>query len=276
MPYFTRSAIPFSPCKHPTAAHFERVRPPYQQEANANLKHATIMKEDKNEVSPESQNVKPKRKGGFRDLTGQTFGRLTVVKEAPAGKHSNTRWECRCICDEIRIVSSNNLRSGTSTSCGCLSRELTIQRSTKHGGSGGKHPLYKTWDGIKQRCLNKADHNYPGYGGRGIIICSQWVADFTVFVEDMGPRPSLSHSVERINNDGPYSPDNCKWATRLEQCNNRRDNLHITHNGRTQTLSQWAREYGVQGQTIIYRIRNGWPIEEALTTKTAGSKDPAV
>lgn len=230
------------------------------------------MKEAELEVSSQSQPVKPRR-NRFINLTNQVFGRLTVLREAPAGKWSNARWECQCSCGQIRIVPSSNLRSGASLSCGCLARELTAQRSTRHGGSGSgqadkRHPLYKIWDGMKQRCHNPADPAYDRYGGRGIEVCNRWRNDFTAFIADMGQRPSSAHSIERKDNNLGYSKENCIWATSMEQCNNRRSNIHITHAGRTQTLAQWAREVGLQGQTIMFRIRQGWSVEKALQTPT--------
>lgn len=226
------------------------------------------MKEAESEVSSQSYQVK-RRSGNFIDRTGQVYGRLTVLRQAPAGKWSNARWECKCTCGQSRIIPSSNLQSGTSTSCGCLARELTAQRSTTHGGASAKrkHPLYKIWDGIKQRCHNPDNPAYDRYGGRGIAVCDCWRNDFMAFVADMGERPSSSHSIERKDNNLGYSKENCIWATKTEQANNRRNTICLTHDGRTQTLARWAREIGIQGQTIMYRIHTGWSIERALTTK---------
>jgi len=231
------------------------------------------MKEAESEVSSQLQPVK-RRSANFVNRTGLVYGKLTVLREAPAGKWSNARWECECACGQLRTVSSQNLQSGSNISCGCHRRELTIQRSTTHGHSGSilqynRHPLYKTWDGIKQRCHNPSDPAYDRYGGRGIEVCERWRNDFMAFITDMGEKPSPAHSIERKDNNLGYSKENCIWATRVEQCNNRRSNVHITHDGRTQTIAQWARECVLQPQTIIWRIRAGWSVVDALTKKAA-------
>ncbi len=127
-------------------------------------------------------------------------------------------------------------------------------------------PEYCIWHGMRSRCLKPSTKCYPRYGGRGITICSRWAESFNAFVADMGPRPSVLHSLERINNNGPYSPENCRWATILEQQNNTRYNRRITFHGKTQTLAQWGRELGVSSSALRGRLDN-WPIERALTER---------
>lgn len=138
--------------------------------------------------------------------------------------------------------------------------------NVKHGSLiGGKRtPEYSSWESMKGRCLNPRSPSYPKYGGRGITVCDRWVSSFENFLADMGKRPSLSHSLERMDNLKGYDPDNCRWATRTEQQNNRRVNARLTCNGETLTLAQWVKRSGINRDTLNGRLRRGWPIEKAL------------
>ncbi len=131
----------------------------------------------------------------------------------------------------------------------------------KHGGKGT--PEYTIWKGMRQRCLDKGHRNYRRYGKRGITICARWT-DFEKFLEDMGPRPSSSHSIDRIDNSLGYSPENCRWATFAEQANNRRSSRIIEYAGKQQTLCQWARELGMLPTTLCLRLRKWGSVEKAL------------
>lgn len=194
-------------------------------------------------------------KGKFVDLTGQRFGNLTVLEY-----RGKSTWLCRCDCGTEREVRGDHLRYGHSHSCGCL------QGPIKHGhAKGGSRPAeYRAWMNMRQRCKNEADQDFANYGGRGITVCERW-QEFASFYEDMGPRPSPDHSLDRIDNDGPYSPDNCRWATRQEQQRNTRRNKLLTYKGKTQCIAEWADEIGLSYQGLLYRLRTYEDVNRALT-----------
>lgn len=134
-----------------------------------------------------------------------------------------------------------------------------------HGQSGSRE--YKLWQQIKIRCTNPKAQNYSAYGGRGIAVCPRWADSFEAFISDMGPRPSPDHSVERNDNNGPYSPNNCRWASKMEQGQNKRNSHHLTLNGETMTISAWSRRTGLVIATILRRLQMGRSVEDALTTR---------
>lgn len=184
----------------------------------------------------------------MKDITGQQFGRLTVLKRV------GTMWLCKCACGTCKRVTTGNLRSGGTKSCGCLKADNARAQCTTHGMHD--HPLYDTWRNMHRRCSNKTDPNYKHYGARGITVCKRWHS-LALFISDMGDRPEGT-SLDRINNDKGYRPSNCRWATPQQQRNNRSDTIYITHKGVTKTLSAWAKEVGLKRATLYYRVRKGW------------------
>ncbi|MBE6943840.1 MAG: hypothetical protein E7453_06220 [Ruminococcaceae bacterium] len=200
------------------------------------------------------------------DLTGQRFGQLLVIQRVenhirPNGKHES-QWLCRCECGVIKNIEGRKLRAGRSKSCGCRQSHKTFGRQT-HGLSGTR--LYLIWTNMKQRCLNENDSDFHRYGGRGITIYDRWTQDFEVFYNwaiTNGYREDLS--IDRIDNDMGYFPDNCRWVSKKVQNSNKSNNIFITISGQTKTLSDWCRQYNCEYDTVRSRIRIGWSVEEAL------------
>ena len=210
----------------------------------------------------------------FIDMTGWIMSehgvpdsRIKVLYNAGKDKHGAYMWMCKCLCGSDRIwkVSGGNLRSGHVISCGCLQKEIMSKVKTRHGDSH-KNRLYTIWCGMKSRCFNKNNSAYMNYGGRGISMCEEWIesyADFKNWAINNGYNDSLT--IERINVDGNYEPNNCKWATWKEQGNNTRRNDFIEYNGEKHTITEWAEKIGVLPSTLWARINKyNMSIDEAL------------
>lgn len=199
------------------------------------------------------------------DLTGLRFGRLTVLSPAAdRTRLGRPQWACLCDCGVTVSRRGDGLRSGRTISCGCGARELARRQMTRHGQA--RTPEYRAWQMLRQRCLNPQAADYPDYGGRGIAVCDRWRDSFEAFFADVGPRPSVDHSLDRKDNDGPYAPGNCRWTTAAIQHRNHRRNNLLTYNGRTMTVTDWAAELGVPAPTVTGRLRRGWELGAALTT----------
>lgn len=206
------------------------------------------------------------------DMTGQKCGRLTVTDTFEVRGRRRTYWLCACSCGAQKWVIADALRSGATRSCGCLNDET--RRETRHGGAvNGRHsPEYATWHSMKQRCTNPRNSKFERYGGRGIGVCDRWL-NFDAFLADMGPRPSLSHSIDRIDNDRGYEPGNCRWALIETQNRNHSRNHLITYKGESLCLADWVTRTGIPHATLSWRLRN-WPLDKALTTPVAGRLRP--
>lgn len=197
------------------------------------------------------------------DVSGHVFGKLTVIGRAINDPRPGWRWLCACECGNKVTVTGGNLVTDRTKSCGCLKGIRAGNLRRTHGRS--KTPEYAIWTTMIDRCENAQNKNYERYGGRGIRMCDSWRNDFTNFYNDIGPRPSPKHTVERINNDGPYSAENCKWATRREQGNNTARNRFVLFRGQTKSISQWGRELSIEPSTLRCRLNSGMSVEEALT-----------
>lgn len=194
------------------------------------------------------------------NLEGIIFGRLTA--QYLLGSYQNKHyWLCKCSCGCLSEVPAISLRSGNTTSCGCLTRENSIAKSKTHGMS--HTPIYGMWRRMIQRCEDPNCTDYSYYGGRGISVCPEW-HDFANFIRDVGERPD-GMTLERIRNNEGYSHGNVRWASRHEQMQNTRGVVLITHNGETRTISEWARYVGIKPSTLNARLNVlGYTIEEAL------------
>ena len=189
-------------------------------------------------------------------IIGKRFGRLVVVKLHHVGKNKGTWWECKCDCGNTKVVFRGGLTSGDTSSCGCYRNEHKKEFAKKHGLSC--HPLYSTWSGMIQRCTNKNAKNYYRYGGRGICVCKDWLEDFEKFYTwAMNNGYSSDLTLDRIDNSNGYSPDNCRWSTKIEQQNNTRRNHNVTYLGITHSLAEWSRLLNVNAETLRYRVNCG-------------------
>ena len=197
------------------------------------------------------------------DITGKTFGRLTVVKNAGQAKNKEYLWLCKCQCGLSTIAKGYYLRSGITKSCGCLQQESR----TKHGHalSSKASPTYKSWENMMQRCTNPKHHHWSKYGGAGITVCDRWKT-FTNFLQDMGERPE-GKTIDRIDFNKGYEPQNCKWSTPKEQQRNRKACRMITWKGTTKSMVEWSEFLKIPYSILEGRIRRNLPLERAFTQR---------
>jgi hypothetical protein len=205
--------------------------------------------------------------------TGKVFGRLTVLAHVGTIAGRQAGYQCQCRCGEKKVVSGSNLRRGLAKSCGCLRKEKHRAAMAERSRLAPDQTLVAVWRNIVFRCTNKKSAVYYRYGGRGIKVCERWLKSARAFIEDMGPRPSDKHTVERINNEGNYEPGNCRWATKKEQARNKANNVRLTCDGRTMLMVEWAEETGIGLATLHARLKSGWSHEKTIKTPVRGRNE---
>lgn len=210
----------------------------------------------------------------FIDISGQRFGRLTVTErdyEVKPHTRQRTMWHCVCDCGKTFSAESRNLRRGDYRSCGCLRKEEASQRLTTHGMTNTK--VFKTWQGIQARCYSPNNEKFKDYGGRGIKVCDRWLESFENFFADMG-HPQPHESIDRINNDGDYCPENCRWTDNKTQQRNTRRNRFLVLDGESKTIAEWSEITGISQGTISERIKYGWSDRDVLTKPASSNGKP--
>lgn len=198
------------------------------------------------------------------DLTGKKFGRLIVIKKVGKNKFNNVLWECQCNCGNKKVTISTNLINGICKSCGCLHKEGNRK---KHNMSNTR--IYNTWHNMIERCYNKKCNEFKNYGGRGIKVYKYWQTKNNGFENFYNWAIKNNYNdnltIDRINNNGNYTPKNCRWVTMKEQANNRSNNLYIEYKGNKKTLKEWSNELGISYNCLRHRLYRNWTIEKALT-----------
>lgn len=199
----------------------------------------------------------------MNDLTGMKIGRLKVLGLAYI-KDRHAYWRCQCSCGCKTVIRGAGRRGRSPRNCTCKDRIKSLGNKS-HGESGNNAtPEYISWKSMVARCSRKSHPHFKYWGGRGIKVCRRWIK-YENFIRDMGRKPSPSHTIDRIDNNKSYSPKNCRWATHLEQSENRRNNHWITLNGDKKTITAWAKETGIDFRTLYHRVvYRRWPIEKAL------------
>jgi len=201
----------------------------------------------------------------YIDLLGKRFNSLVVIERVGSAR-GNIWWDCLCDCGRKAFRTTAQLNNGLVASCGCAQRMAAAKTCLARGVHFMRGTrIYRIWRGMRQRCLDKNYSNYPYYGGRGITICSEWMV-FTEFYNwAITSGYSKELSIDRINVNGNYEPKNCRWATPIEQSNNKASSRKISFGGESLTVAQWARRMNINQTTLNNRILSGWPIEKALS-----------
>lgn len=194
----------------------------------------------------------------MKDRTGEQFGLLTAVRPC----HQRGRWIYRCQCGSEKSMWPCNAKAAGH--CGCVVFQKRSKSHTRHGNSYLRE--YKCWGHLKSRCLDPNNKDYHLYGGRGIKVCDRWLESFENFLEDMGPRPSPQHSLDRKDNDSHYCKENCRWAVAVQQQNNKRSNRLVELGGQVKSVQQWCAHLGIKSFTVYARLKRGWSVVDALQT----------
>ena len=211
------------------------------------------------------------------DLTGREFDRLKVIRYIPAseregyGKKKDSRvWLCECSCGNTVRLRTQQLTHGKARSCGCYCKDVFRKRIEENRTHGKKNTrLYRIWGDMKDRCFNQSAKDYPRYGGKGVNICEQWVNDFQSFYDwSIKNGYSDNLTLDRIDNNGNYEPDNCRWATMKEQCRNRSNTLIIEYKGEKRPLSEWCEILNIDYHSAHWRLKNGWSVQKSFETPT--------
>lgn len=200
--------------------------------------------------------------GKIKDLKGQKFGKLVAINRIC--KSGVSHWECKCDCGNYTVASTNNLIRGNTKSCGCLQKERTSQTHKIHGARHTR--LYTIWNDMRLRCNKKNNKSYKNYGLRGISVCNEWNVSFKNFQKwalENGYQENLT--IDRIDVNGNYCPENCRWTSVKEQNNNRRTNVYVTVNGKTLTIAQWSEVNNIPYLTIQMRRKRGWSNEDSVS-----------
>lgn len=196
---------------------------------------------------------------------GMKFNRLTLLKKLPREKYEHEKWLCECECGEIKEYFLKFVLRGTTKSCGCYIKDSIAGFNTTHGFAGKNRPKeYGVWKGMVKRC--HGENPEIGYGDRKITVCERWKDSFVNFYQDMGPRPSDKHSIDRIDNNGNYEPSNCRWATSKQQSNNKRNTIIVNYNGKSVPLAEVCEKLNISYHTTRERLRRGWSADKALST----------
>lgn len=203
--------------------------------------------------------------GNYIDIVGNRYGKLTVIKRVENSKHGDTRFLCCCDCGNKKVVSSKELRNGRVQSCGCLKKNKSVTWRTTHGLTDSR--IHHIWSAMKQRCYNENNSAYNRYGGRGITVCDEWKNDFVAFYNwatSAGYNDNLT--IDRVDPNGNYCPENCRWISQSAQCVNKANTLRLEYKGESHTINEWAKILGMSPVTIRsrYYVRH-WPVEEILS-----------
>lgn len=214
------------------------------------------------------------------DITGQRFGRLTVIGRAGSNARGRAMWLCFCDCGRSLVVCGNALLRGNTRSCGCLAKDTESACGKKRAIHGHCHErLFHVWVNMRARCRSPQHQAYKNYGARGIFVCPEWDASYEAFrswayangYQENAPRGACT--LDRIDNDGPYCPENCRWISMSKQRANQRRSMLVTYNGETKPASQWSLEAGFDRHLVGNRIKKGWSIEAAITTPSRRKKE---